>query len=65
MAAAPICHACGATLIGRDWYELTAWGLTADGRCATCARPCAGVFDGPPGTWGRKRLPVFPSAVRA
>jgi len=45
------CHGCGATLVGRDWYELTAWGLTSDGRCATCRTPCAGVFDGPPGTW--------------
>ena len=22
------CHGCGAALIGRDWYELTAWNLT-------------------------------------
>ena len=53
-----LCHHCGATLIGRDWYELTAWGLTSDGRCATCRTPCAGVFDGPPGRWGRKRQRV-------
>ena len=53
-----LCHQCGATLIGRDWYELTAWGLTSDGRCATCRTPCAGVFEGPPGRWGRKRQRV-------
>ncbi len=52
------CHACGAMLIGRDWYELSTWNLTADGRCGSCGTPCAGVFDGPPGTWGRKRQPV-------
>jgi len=43
------CHACGARLIGRDWYDLTAWHLTRDGRCATCGTPCAGVFEGRPG----------------
>ena len=53
------CHGCGATLIGRDWYELTAWGLADDGRCAACGEPCAGVFDGAPGQWGRRRKPVL------
>ena len=52
------CHGCGARLIGRDWYNLTAWNLTAGGRCGECGTPCAGVFDGPPGTWGRRRRPL-------
>jgi pyruvate formate lyase activating enzyme len=52
------CHACGTTLIGRDWYVLTEWTLSRDGRCESCGTPCAGVFDGPPGTWGAKRMPV-------
>ncbi len=52
------CHSCKAPLIGRDWYELKSWGLTPDGRCATCRIPCPGVFDGPPGRWGRKRKSV-------
>ncbi len=52
------CHACGALLIERDWYELGTWGLTDDGRCARCGEPCAGVFDGTPGGWGSRRLPV-------
>ena len=52
------CHSCGAKVIGRDWYNLTAWRLTADGRCRVCGTPCAGVFDGPPGAWGTRRLPV-------
>ena len=60
------CHACGSRLIGRDWYVLGEWGLSDDGRCRTCGTPCAGVFDGPPGTWGAKRRPVrlkdFPDA---
>jgi len=53
-----ICHSCGQTLIARDWYTLETWDLTDDGLCASCGTPCAGIFDGPPGTWGAKRLPV-------
>ncbi len=52
------CHGCGRRVIGRDWYELNHWDLTGDGRCAHCGATCAGVFDGPPGDWGRKRMPV-------
>jgi pyruvate formate lyase activating enzyme len=56
--ASTICHECGQTLIGRDWYLLSEWNLTDDGRCTNCETRCAGVFDGAPGAWGGKRLPV-------
>ncbi len=56
--ASTYCHSCGQTLIGRDWYVLTAWNLTDDGRCNACGTPCAGVFRGKAGTWGAKRQPV-------
>jgi pyruvate formate lyase activating enzyme len=52
------CHGCGETLIGRDWYVLTAWNLDDEGRCRCCGVRCAGVFEGPPGDWGARRLPV-------
>jgi pyruvate formate lyase activating enzyme len=52
------CHACQAVLIGRDWYQLTAWNLTADGRCGGCGTPCPGVFEAALGTWGPRRRPV-------
>jgi pyruvate formate lyase activating enzyme len=52
------CHQCGSRLIQRDWHQLVAWNLDAKGRCLSCGTQCAGVFDGPPGTWGPKRLPV-------
>ena len=52
------CHGCGAALIERDWYELIGYGLGDDGRCLSCGSPCAGVFAGPPGRWGRRRRPV-------
>jgi pyruvate formate lyase activating enzyme len=58
------CHGCGRRVIGRDWYVLTEWGLTDDGRCVDCGTRCAGVFDGPPGDWGARRLPVKLAAAR-
>jgi pyruvate formate lyase activating enzyme len=52
------CHHCGEKLIGRDWYVLTDWKLTADGKCGSCGTPCAGVFEATHGNWGSKRQPV-------
>jgi pyruvate formate lyase activating enzyme len=52
------CHHCGHKLIGRDWYTLSDWNLTADGCCTTCDTPCAGVFETTPGDWGPRRHPV-------
>jgi len=52
------CHQCGSLLIGRDWYVLSEWNLTPEGACGQCGTPCAGVFEGPPGDWGAKRVPV-------
>jgi pyruvate formate lyase activating enzyme len=52
------CHQCGETLIGRDWYVLTEWRLTDQGHCRACGAACAGVFDGPPGQWGARRMAV-------
>ena len=59
------CHACGAKLIGRDWYEITAWRLTPDGACATCGARCAGVFEPRHGAWGQRRVPVRPGGEHA
>jgi len=52
------CHRCNELLIGRDWYDLIAWNLDADGRCGHCGAACAGVFQAMPGNWGRRRQPV-------
>jgi pyruvate formate lyase activating enzyme len=51
------CHQCGGLLIGRDWYVLSDWNLS-DGCCNSCGTRCNGLFDGPPGDWGAKRMPV-------
>jgi pyruvate formate lyase activating enzyme len=52
------CRGCGAVLVGRDWHAITVWRLTDDGRCRGCGEACPGVFDGPPGGWGRRRRPL-------
>jgi pyruvate formate lyase activating enzyme len=52
------CHGCRALLIGRDWYDLTAWNLSAQGRCVECGTPCTGVFDAAHGSWGRRRQSI-------
>jgi pyruvate formate lyase activating enzyme len=52
------CHGCGARVIERDWYELGEYALTGD-RCRACETPIPGRYADRPGTWGRKRLPVF------
>ncbi|UCE89101.1 MAG: AmmeMemoRadiSam system radical SAM enzyme, partial [Pseudomonadota bacterium] len=52
------CHNCGTKLIGRDWYILSDWHLSDDGCCKSCGTQCAGIFEGAPGNWGARRLPV-------
>ena len=52
------CHQCGNLLIGRDWYELSEWNLTPEGKCNRCGTVCAGVFEQKPGNWGSKRVRV-------
>jgi pyruvate formate lyase activating enzyme len=53
------CHHCRQKLIGRDWYELSEWNLTIDGKCRFCETPCTGVFEAKPGRWGACRRPVL------
>ena len=52
------CRTCGERVIERDAYALGAWRLDGAGACRTCGTPMAGVFEGLPGDWGSKRLPV-------
>ncbi len=52
------CHGCGRRVIERDWYRLGDWQLSDDGRCLVCGTRVPGVFAGPPGAWGARRLPV-------
>jgi len=52
------CRQCGARLIGRDGYDITAWNLDAHGRCRDCRTLCAGIFESKPGNWGARRKPI-------
>jgi pyruvate formate lyase activating enzyme len=52
------CPGCGACVIGRDWYRITRWRLSPDGRCADCGSAVAGVFEARPGSWGPRRAPI-------
>ena len=52
------CHGCGGLLIGRDWFELSTWGLDEAGCCRQCGTRLPGVFEPTPGTWGAKRQKV-------
>ena len=53
-----LCRGCGAVLIGRDWYDITAWQLSADGRCAACGTLCHGMFEATAGDCGPRRQPL-------
>jgi pyruvate formate lyase activating enzyme len=53
-----MCAQCGHRVVGRDWFTITEWNLDGRGACRNCGFRCAGVFDGPPGTWGARRQPV-------
>ena len=52
------CAACGARLIGRDWYRLIDWRVSG-GACGQCGERLPGVFEDAPGRWGPRRQPVF------
>ncbi len=52
------CHGCGAELIRRDWYDIQRYSLSDDGHCEACGTACAGVFEGPVGSWGPRRQPL-------
>ncbi len=55
------CPGCGARVVGRDGYEITAWNLAShpdSGACAACGTKIPGRFEARPGTWGARRQPV-------
>ena len=52
------CPRCGTEVVVRDWYEICRYDLDDQGSCRTCGLKIPGVYDGPAGHWGRRRLPV-------
>ena len=52
------CPGCRRALIVRDWYEIRAYDVGADGRCPHCRTPLAGRYEAYAGQFGRRRIPV-------
>jgi pyruvate formate lyase activating enzyme len=52
------CPQCKSLLIERDWYEIGTYALTDDGHCRHCGHQIPGLFKGPAGNWGSRRVPV-------
>jgi pyruvate formate lyase activating enzyme len=53
------CAGCGDAVVIRDWYSMRHYALTDDGRCTSCGTALPGVYEGPVGRWGARRLPVL------
>ena len=53
------CPGCGAAAVIRDWYSMRHYALTDDGRCRDCGTRLPGVYEGPVGHWGPRRLPLL------
>jgi pyruvate formate lyase activating enzyme len=53
------CPGCGQPVVVRDWYAMHTYELDDDGHCRSCGTRLPGVYDGPPGHWGRRRLPLL------
>jgi pyruvate formate lyase activating enzyme len=54
------CPSCGYPVVVRDWYVIRRYELTPDGRCMRCGTAVPGVYDGPAGDWGARRMPIIP-----
>jgi pyruvate formate lyase activating enzyme len=52
------CPSCGTRVVERDWYALRDYRLDDTGHCTACGAAIAGRFEGPPGSFGRRRIPV-------
>jgi len=58
------CPTCATRVIERDWYVIGGYRLTGDGACRSCGTAIPGVFAGPPGEWGARRVAVRLSGRR-
>ncbi len=65
VGGATSCPGCGAVVVARDGYEITAWRLDATGACANCGTKIPGRFEARPGSWGARRRPVRLSTFAA
>jgi len=59
------CSGCARPVMVRNGYDLRGYLLDGEGRCLLCGTRCPGVFEGPPGDWGGRRMPVRMAATAA
>ncbi len=52
------CPGCHEPLIVRDWYDITAYHLTPEGRCPRCGTSIAGHFGEFQRAFGNRRVPI-------
>ena len=52
------CPGCREPLIVRDWYEISRYGASPEGRCPRCDTALAGRYERFAGQFGRRRIPV-------
>jgi pyruvate formate lyase activating enzyme len=52
------CPGCQRPVVVRDWYRIGRYELSDTGTCVHCGYQLPGVYDGPVGDWGARRLPV-------
>jgi len=53
------CRHCHKAIIERSGFTILNYQLTDNGHCKFCHTLCDGVFEGPAGNWGSKRLPIY------
>jgi len=54
------CARCNYPLIGRDWYRINRYQLTAQEQCPRCGEPLPGVFQATAGQFSGQRLTIQP-----
>ena len=53
------CPGCDRIVVRRDWYVIDGYALDDRGHCTSCGAAVPGVYDGPAGSWGARRLPLL------
>ncbi|MFN3604527.1 MAG: AmmeMemoRadiSam system radical SAM enzyme [Leptonema sp. (in: bacteria)] len=57
-AESTYCPNCKRKIIGRNWYTLSDYYITSEGKCQFCGYVIPGRFDKTKGNWGAKRVPI-------
>lgn len=52
------CPGCGKTVIGRNGYTITSWGVGQGGFCTSCGTGVPGIFEDQPEDWGARHQAI-------